>query len=63
MNEEKFSNDWWLWRLYREAAEYINQPSDAGEQQIHRTLVEYREYCMQRDLGLQHQHWRVVDFG
>ena len=63
MNQEQCSNDWWLWRLYREVAEYVNQPSVSGEQEIRALLAEYREFREQKDLGLLQERGRVVDFG
>lgn len=63
MNEEKYSTDWWLWRMYREVAEYVSCPSAEAELRLRSLIGEYRNFCEQKQLGLLDPHQRAVDFG
>ena len=42
--EEKYSTDWWLWQMYRQVAEYVNDPTDVNETRLKSLLSQYRNY-------------------
>ena len=38
------ANEWWRWRMYRQAAAYINDPSRTNEQQLRELIDAYRSF-------------------
>ena len=41
--DEPYSTEWWRWKLYRQIAEYLHQPSVAGQAAVHALLQAYRD--------------------
>lgn len=42
--EDHGAIEWWRWRMYRQVATYINDPSPRNESQLRALIDEYREY-------------------
>lgn len=38
-----YSTEWWRWKMYRQIAEYLHQPSVQGQTGIHALLQAYRK--------------------
>ncbi len=41
--DEPYSTDWWRWKLYRQIADYLHQPSVAGQADVQALLQAYRD--------------------
>ena len=61
--EEKYSTEWWLWQMYRQVAQYVNNPDAITEAQLRSLIDQYREFTRQQGLGLRRGHEWVMDFG
>ena len=42
--EDQGTIEWWRWRIYRQAASYINDPSPTNEWQLRALIDEYRSF-------------------
>ena len=38
------STEWWMWKLYRQVAEYLRNPDSAAEAQLFALARAYRKY-------------------
>ncbi len=56
------SQDWWLWRMYRQVAEFVNDPSEENRARLDALTLEYRHSRLQQRVGLTRDHDWVVDF-
>lgn len=36
------TSDWWLWRMYRQVADFIHQPSEENARRLRALIEEYR---------------------
>lgn len=49
--EDEFNHEWWLWQMYRLAAEYINDPTVANESKLQNLMSEFRAHQRHQALG------------
>ncbi len=47
--ENSTSTDRWLWRMYREVAQYVHNPSPANELELINLVTQYRKEAEQLD--------------
>lgn len=45
---EKYSTEWWRWRINRKLADYIDNPSQRRHDELTALLREYRQHCQMR---------------
>lgn len=38
------STDWWLWKMYRQVAVFVNQPSASTEAKLTELIQQYQEF-------------------
>jgi hypothetical protein len=61
--DEPYSTEWWRWKLYRQIAEYLHQPSVAGQAAVQSLLQAYREQQLQSPpSALRDEHEWVMDW-
>lgn len=41
---ESYSMEWWMWRVYKQAADFLHDPNDASEARLKATITAYRSH-------------------
>lgn len=60
---EKYSTEWWRWRINRKLADYIDEPSTAHHGELTALLEEYRQFCeMRQYAGMRDEHEWAMDW-
>lgn len=44
MNEQ-YSTDWWLWQMYRQVANFINDPSEENDRALKSLSSAYKQFA------------------
>lgn len=58
------SRDWWMWQMYRQVADFINEPNDISEARLKSLVLAYRKYHDVEQLNSKdEEQGRVVDLG
>ena len=58
------SRDWWMWQMYRQVADLINEPNDISEARLKSLVLAYRKYHDVEQLDSKdEEQGRVVDLG
>lgn len=58
------SRDWWMWQMYRQVADFINEPNDISEARLKSLVLAYRKYHDVEQLDSKdEEQGRVVDLG
>ena len=58
------SRDWWMWQMYRQVADLINEPNDISEARLKSLVLAYRKYHDVEQLNSKdEEQGRVVDLG
>jgi hypothetical protein len=61
--DEPYSTEWWRWKLYRQIAEYLHQPSVAGQATVQSLLQAYRDQQLQSpQFAPRDEHEWVMDW-
>ena len=62
--EEPYSIEWWRWKLYRQIADYLHQPSVEGQAAVQAMLQAYRDQLDSHALRPPHrdEHEWVMDW-
>ncbi len=42
--DEPYTSEWWLWRMYRCVATYVNDPSQGNEARLLGLIDDYRNH-------------------
>ena len=60
--EKHSSTDMWLWRMYREVAEYVHNPSAANEIELINSISQYRKHAEQANIASSDEHEWAMNF-
>jgi len=60
---ESCSTEWWKWKVYKQAADFLHDPSDASEARLKSAINAYRShYEHRRDKAGGDEHQWAMNF-
>ncbi len=60
--EDQYSTEWWRWQLYRRIADYLHDPSEAGQAAVTALMSQYRRHHAQPSTSCYDEHEWVMDW-
>jgi hypothetical protein len=60
--DEPYTPDWWRWKLYRQIADYLHQPTVTGQAAVNALLQTYRDQQQPTRPAHQDEHEWVMDW-